>query len=210
MIRFFCQVEDSDVGDRSFDYLQLISELGYRVRALPIGAASAWFNDAKRQDRWLRLRHLFTQPMTSPFVNIVCSPLREKTGQAPGFFGLCTIDCQNVAIVTSCERTEKSDSEILALMRYDQVICTWASDRDYLRQRGVAHAVIAGPSEAGMRPFLSMLCGEASLPNPRDFASDSIPTLQLRAVPAQFRNQTNNSLWHRLCRWIAGLLRFSR
>lgn len=210
MIRFFCQVEDSDVGDRSFDYLQLVSELGYRVRALPIGAASAWFNDAKRQGRWLRLRHLFTQPMSSPFVNIVCSPLGPKTGQSPGFFGLCTIDCQNVAIVTSCESPEKADSEILALMRYDLVICTLASDRDELRERGVTHAVIAGPSEAGMRPILSMLCGEAPLPDPRDFESDSIPTLQLRAVPAQISNQTDDGRWHRLCRWIARLLRFSK
>lgn len=63
-------------GDIPYAYLQLMHGMGYRLRVLPIGLASN--GDA----RWMKFRHLLVEPMSSPFVNIVCAPLGLSMGVA--------------------------------------------------------------------------------------------------------------------------------
>ncbi len=71
MIRYFCQAVPGSMGDLGYEYLRLLDATGIRVRALPIGPAVAI---AGGERRWYDISHLFTTPMSAPFVNVVCAP----------------------------------------------------------------------------------------------------------------------------------------
>jgi hypothetical protein len=70
MLRYFCLVAAGQHGDLGYAYLRALEATSIRVRALPIGPASA----IGTEKRWYELGGLFTTPMSIPFVNIVCAP----------------------------------------------------------------------------------------------------------------------------------------
>jgi hypothetical protein len=75
MIRFFCQVAPSPLGDLGYEYLTALASR-VQVRAIPIGPAAA----LGFEKRWWRAGNLFTVPLAVPYVNVVC----VLTGTAMG------------------------------------------------------------------------------------------------------------------------------
>ncbi len=77
MIRYFCPAVPGPLGDLGYEYLRLLEATGIQVRALPIGPAVAIGGDERR---WYDISHLFTTPMSLPYLNIVCAPAGMRLG----------------------------------------------------------------------------------------------------------------------------------
>lgn len=73
MIRYSCEVLPGCPGDVPFAYLQAFLASGRRVRAQAIGAAVY-----ACEERWWNVSEAFLQPLTSRFVNVVCSPFLRR------------------------------------------------------------------------------------------------------------------------------------
>jgi hypothetical protein len=88
MLRYFCVVAPGVAGDVGYGYMTAIAATGARIRALPIGPAAA----LGFEKRWWAAGHLFTVPLTPPFVNVVCAPIGMAMGMRAPAGALATKD----------------------------------------------------------------------------------------------------------------------
>ncbi|MCC7024636.1 MAG: hypothetical protein IT338_17545 [Thermomicrobiales bacterium] len=68
MIRYFCLVARGAAGDAAHAYLVALAQTGRPLRAQPIGLAQF-----DCEPRWWQVTRLFTRPMGTRFVNVVCA-----------------------------------------------------------------------------------------------------------------------------------------
>lgn len=224
MIRYFCLVDGSASDGRH--YLQTIHELGLAVRVLPIGMLMP-----EMPAMWEPLRALFATPISDGFVNVVCSspavlmggqqrlvrPGALADGSGPVTYepplalcGLYTVGCKNIAILPNIVGLHQR--ELLALMKYDLVLCQLSGDAAELRDRGIGNAIWAEPTKQHMKPILEGMIGRDDDSKPCGKFPDSETTKPDRVVIKELVHQrewgtAKPSVWERFLRFL-GVLRW--
>jgi hypothetical protein len=108
MVRFLCTVADhGPIADLALAFVDAFLDLGCQVRLL---CTNVFHVDDT--SRWVRHRPLLMTPMTSPFVNVVCTEARNIAG-------LYTVGVKNILLTCDGPADPK---HVAAALRYEGLV----------------------------------------------------------------------------------------
>jgi hypothetical protein len=181
MVRYWCVVAPGPAGTVGHAYLSAMAVAGAAVRALPIGGAMVGI-----EHRWFELAHLFATPMTIPYVNVVCAPLRLEMGvaiSARAFHDRSTLPAQLHRILG--EQATPPDRE-----RLESMVYTPKTAFAQLHTSKVCNVAIVSDDELPDHPELGALSKYDLVISPREHVAKALFELGLPAVHVEARAGT--------------------